>query len=143
MSKHLNENFFENFFNDSEFQKVGYIEMLGKKLNYHFNCPWKLHTFYILRIFQGFFHPAGTFFPFHTFKAYPGLEFFPFESNIYHEEILTCGFETQILHLLPRISIWINFFGRIFLGFLYLLQSTTLSLPWEIAHAYLQNPWKS
>ena len=39
MSKHLNENFFENFFNDSEFQKVGYIEMLGKKLNYHFNCP--------------------------------------------------------------------------------------------------------
>ena len=31
-------------------------------------------------------------------------------------------------------------FCRIFLGFMYLLQSTSLSLPWEIAHAYLQNP---
>ena len=41
-----------------------------------------------------------------------------------------------------RISIWINFFCRIFLGILYLLQSTSLSLPWEIAHAYLQNPRK-
>ena len=41
-----------------------------------------------------------------------------------------------------RISIWINFFCRIFLGILYLLQSTSLSLPWEIAHAYFQNPKK-
>ena len=27
-----------------------------------------------------------------------------------------------------------------FVRFVYLLQSTFLSLPWEIAHAYLQNP---
>ena len=55
------------------------------------------------------------------------------------------GYRTRSLifiHLLPRISIWINFFCRIYLGFLYLLQITSLSSPWEIAHAYLQNPRK-
>ena len=31
----------------------------------------------------------------------------------------------RILHILPRISIWINFFCRIFLGFLYLLMLYT------------------
>ena len=35
-----------------------------------------------------------------------------------------------------------KFFGRIFLGFLYLLQRPTLSLRWETAHAYHQNPRK-
>ena len=32
--------------------------------------------------------------------------------------------------------------NKLFVGFLYALQSTSLSLPWEIAHAYLQNPRK-
>ena len=34
-------------------------------------------------------------------------------------------------------------FCRIFLGFVYLLRSTSLSLLWEIAHAYPKNPRKN
>ena len=39
-------------------------------------------------------------------------------------------------------KIVVNFFCNIFPGFWCFLQSTFLSLPWEIAHAYLQNPRK-